>query len=170
MAAGADRGRIDSVSPAMVRIEMIVRPATVGRPRRAACILIAACAAATLAVSAGATPAEGAVLAAWAGAGGTAPVARAVSSGSVRSLGGPAAARDAAISAGAATGFDPPAPHRTLARTGGDQAAAAHSRSAWGRTETVAGVLIICFAILAVQAARRRGRLAPPSRPSAAPR
>ena len=155
---------MDTVSPAMVRIEMIVRPGAVGLLRRTACIVIAAYAAAMLpAVPAGTAPADGAVLAASAGAGRTAAVAQAVTSGSARSLGGPAAARDAAVSAVVATSFAPPAPPRTSAGAEGDQAGAARSRSAWGRIEITAGVLIICFAVLAVlavQAARRRGRLA----------
>ena len=152
---------MDSVSLAMVRIEMIVRPGAVGLLRRTSCILVAAYAAATLpAVPAGAAPADGAVLAASAGAGRTAAVAQAVTSGSARSLGGAAAARDAAVSAVVATSFAPPAPPRTPAGAEGDQAGAARSRGAWGRIEITAGVLIICFAVLAVQAARRRGRLA----------
>jgi len=143
----------------MVRSEVIVRLGAVGLLRRTACILIAACAAAMLAaVSAGAAPADGAVLAASAGAGGIGAVAQTVTSGSARSLDRPAAARDAAISAVVAASFGPPAPPRSPAGAEGDQAGAARSRSAWGPSEIVAGVLIICFALLAVQAARRRGK------------
>ncbi len=143
----------------MVRIEVMVRPGVVGRLRRMACILIAAaCAAAMLAASAGAAPADGAVLAASAGMGGTAAVAQTVTSGPARSLGESAAAWDAAISAVMATSFGSPAPPRPQAGAEGDQAGAARSRSPRGWTEIAAGVLIICFALLAVQTARRRGR------------
>jgi len=146
--------------PAIVRSEVMVRPGAVGRLRRTARMLIAAaCAAAVLAAaSAAAAPADGAVLAASAGAGQTAAAAQTVTNSPARGLGEPAAARDTAISAMAVTTSGPPAPSRTPPRATGNQAGPTHSRTAWGPIEIAAGVLIICFAVLAVQAARRRGR------------
>ena len=118
--------------PAIVRSEVIVRPEAVGRLRRSACMLIAAtCAAAMLAAaSAGAAPAYAAVRATW----------------------------ETTVSATAASSSGPPPPPRTPPWAMGNQASPTHSRAAWGRAEIAAGVLIICFAALAVQAARRRGR------------
>jgi hypothetical protein len=145
-------------SSAIVPIEVIVRPGAVGRLRRTACMLIGtACAAAMLAASAAAVPAHGAVLAASAGTGQTALAAQAATRGPAPGLGGPAAARDTAISATAAISPGPPAPARIPAGARGDQAGATRSRSSWGRIEIATGVLVICFAVLAVQAARRRG-------------
>jgi len=95
-------------------------------------LIAAACMAVTLAASpAAAAPAHGAVLAAPAGA-----------------------SQAAAASSGSA------APSRTAAGARGDQAAATHSRNNWGRIEITAGILVICFGVLAVRAARRRDRLA----------
>jgi hypothetical protein len=108
-----------------------MRPEAVGRLRRTACVLIAAaCTVAMLAAaSAAAAPAYGAVL----------------------------AARDTAISA-AAINPGPPAPSPAPAGARGDEAGTTRSRISRGQIEIAAGVLLICFAVLAVQAARRRGR------------
>jgi len=150
-----------SGSPAIVRIEVMARPGAVGRLRRTACILIAACAAAMLtAASASAAPRHGAVLAATAGAGQTAAAAQTVTSGPAQSLAQPAAARDTAISAAAAASSGPPAPPHSPASTRGGQVGATRSRSASGPIDIAAGVLIICFAVFAVLAVRRRGGLA----------
>lgn len=158
-------------SPATVLIEVIVRPRAFGRLHRKACMLTAAaCAAAMLsAASAGTAPADGIVHAASAGAVQTPAAAQTMASRPGRGLGEPAAARDTAIRAAAASS-GPPAPPRTAYADTGRQPSPAHSRSALGPVNIVAGVLIICFAALAVLAARRRGGLAPPSRPPAAPR
>jgi hypothetical protein len=136
-----------------------VRPGAGGRLRRTARMLIAAaCAAAMLAAaSAGAAPAYAAVPAASAGAARSAVAAQTVSAGPARGLSEPAA-RVTAISAMAATSSGSLAPSGTPPRATANQASPTHSRTAWGRAEIAAGVLIICFAVLAVQAARRRGR------------
>jgi hypothetical protein len=116
----------------------MAHPEAAGRQRRLARLLIAAaCLAVLLAASpAAAAPAHGAVLVAPAGA-----------------------------SQAAAASSSSSAPSRTAAGAKGDRAAAPHSRSNWGRVEITVGVLVICFGVLAVRAARRRDRLARPSGP-----
>jgi len=120
----------------------MAHPEAAGRLRRPARTLIAAaCMAVMLTASpAAAVPAHGAVLAA--------PGHGAV-------LAAPAGASQAAAASSGS-----PAPSRTAAAARGDRAAATHSRSNWGRIEITAGVLVICFGVLAVRAARRRDKLA----------